>query len=248
MSTRKIPLKTAYNVRSLGGYPIGQGDTTTAVFLRGDCLCTMDACDVKTLLDMGVRTVVDLRGDLELEQIPDAFAKREDGQYVHIPLMSDPGGQPALPDMQGFSMDRLYINLLDHAGERLLLVFRALAEGARRGKVLFHCAAGKDRTGLVAALLLDLAGVEMPWIVHDYALTGKYLEPVKDLLIRAGGMDAYPPDLRDALLSADAENMEATLFYLHKKYTDARTYLLHIGLNEAEADLLEAMLRKGYIN
>lgn len=240
LASQLIPLETAYNIRSLGGYPAAYGGNTSHTFLRGDCLCTMSERDADTLITLGVRTVIDLRSEAERKAIPDALSVRNEIRYLPIPLMGK--GLP-LHNNDELSMDRVYIGILEHSKQRMSDVFMLLFEAAQRGKVLFHCTAGKDRTGLVAALLLGLAGVGADWIVRDYTLTSQFLLPVQELLIEASGLGSYPPAIRDILLGCEAASMEKTMAHLQAKYGGIWEYLLHIGLHESVCDaLVEQMI------
>lgn len=235
-----IPLETAYNLRSLGGYPAKDGSNTSHLFLRGDCVCPMSEGDADILFALGVRTLIDLRGEAERKAIPDTLSFRDEIRYLAIPIIGE--GQPSY-DNGEFSMDLVYIGILEHSKRMLFDVFMALYDGAQRGRVLFHCTAGKDRTGLVAAMLLSLAGASAQDIVRDYMLTAQLLQPVRELLIVASGMVSYPPSLRDILLGCETASMEKTLAHLQQNYGGVREYMLHIGLHESVCDaLVEHML------
>ena len=239
-----IPLETAYNVRGLGGYSAKGNCITSDTFLRGDCIRKMSACDADTLIALGVCAVIDLRGEAERKAIPNTLAERETIQYLPLPLMADASvSRPFLPGSD-FSMADVYIDWLENAQENILAVFTALASEAPKGKVLFHCTAGKDRTGLVAALLLGLAGASTEAIAENYALTGENLQSAQELLIQASGLENCPPELRGILLGCEHSSMEKTLKHLETKYGGGQAYLLHIGFAEKACMALSALMQK----
>jgi protein-tyrosine phosphatase len=108
--------------------------------------------------------------------------------------------------------------------------------------VLFHCTAGKDRTGLIAALMLALAGVETAVIAEDYALTGPMIAPllesfIADAAARGTDIEAFRP-----LLSCDPQTMAATLAFLIDNHGSVKAYLASIGLSDDTIDRLQARL------
>lgn len=226
-ATSPLPLQGACNVRELGGYPIGAGGyVQPRRFLRGDGLYRLSEQDKAMLYAYGVRAVVDLRSGLETKRCVCAMAGYRDVEYHHFPLLDNlhsASFQQAFPD----TMSELYISLLTNCREQLCAVFHCFArlsapENLCKG-VLFHCTAGKDRTGVVAMLLLDLIGVDEEVIVLDYAASGEYtakLRPdnVKGLVI--------PPHV----LQADPEEMRCTLRHLRAQYGSAEGFLLSGGV------------------
>ena len=173
-----LPLKGAHNVRDLGGYPYTRqagecGTTAFGVFLRSGTLGRITLGDREALRCYGLRRVIDLRSNFELKHWPDPYAKRpEEGVfYTHIPMLdqlNSSGFRGALPAC----MFDVYQSLLDNDASSIRSVMEAL-DGP--GCLLFHCRAGKDRTGVVAMLLLGLAGVDDEFIVEDYRVTQDYM-------------------------------------------------------------------------
>ena len=149
-----LPLHGSHNTRDLGGYPTAHGGVTqTHCFLRSDAIERWDAHDVAAMQAYGLSTIVDLRSRYEREKAPDPVV---DGvRAVHAPMldnMHSSGFAQGVPN----AMSELYISLLAHDGQTLCQVMRALLAP---GCALFHCTAGKDRTGVVSMLLLKLADV-----------------------------------------------------------------------------------------
>ncbi len=165
---RHIPLGGMHNLRDLGGYPVPGGETAWERLLRGDNPEGLTEEDLRWLLDRDITTVVDLRSDAEVGRKPDQLSGHPDFHYFHCPLLAEGDGMPNLETDVGAG----YFRMLEGSG----LVARALRTvAAAPGGVLFHCTAGKDRTGLMAALLLGLAGVERTDILADYQVSETYL-------------------------------------------------------------------------
>lgn len=157
----RLPLEGAHNVRELGGLP-AQGGKQTAWhrFLRADCLEELTERDAALLLEYGVRTVIDLRSPSETVQHPDYAGLLASVEYHNIPFLEQdlsPQGQ-AWAKEQLMDLSSLYLSLLKR--QQILKTILEQMEAAPDGCVLFHCAVGKDRTGVVALLLLMLAGVD----------------------------------------------------------------------------------------
>ena len=144
---RRIRLGKMLNLRDLGGYPASGGKTTRwGRMLRGDNPAGLSQADRDWLLERGITTVIDLRSPAEMEKLPDELAGQPGFAYRHLPL----SGGVKLPheeELVGWG----YFQILERK-EEVRAVLAAIADAP--GGVLFHCMAGKDRTGCVAALLL----------------------------------------------------------------------------------------------
>jgi protein-tyrosine phosphatase len=244
---QKIALHSFYNLRDLGGYPVRSGGYTSARMLRGDCLTTASEQDQKFLADHGLRTVIDLRNAPEREKIPRGFQNYPDIACYQAPLIPENNFAGFEGSPESFTLGRMYISILDKAQAALLQVFRIISKAGEdgSGRILFHCTAGKDRTGIVAALLLELAGVDRETIVRDYVLTDENLLPVRDILRQNSGLPANAEALADELLSARPQNMETMLTHLQRAYGGAEKYLARIGLGPAELETIISVMREG---
>ncbi|MEF2649644.1 tyrosine-protein phosphatase [Collinsella tanakaei] len=241
-----LPLKGAHNVRDLGGYPYTRqagecGTTAFGVFLRSGTLGRLTLGDREALRCYGLRRVIDLRSNFELKHWPDPYAKRpEEGVfYTHIPMLdqlNSSGFRGALPAC----MFDVYQSLLDNDASSIRSVMEAL-DGP--GCSLFHCRAGKDRTGVVAMLLLGLAGVDDEFIVEDYRVTQDYMG--RGLRAqRAGVSILLLKKVPRCLFESAPLEMERTLEHLHARYGTAREYLEdYAGCDPVLLDRLTAKLR-----
>ncbi|MDR3476274.1 MAG: tyrosine-protein phosphatase [Devosia sp.] len=242
--SRHLPLPGTYNIRDLGGYEAGEGRTQWRRILRADALHKLDEAGVAALIDAGVRTVIDLRHDHELATAPNPFRGSDAVRYVNISLFDQLTPPGAGLDEQGRQTNvllELYKLALERRPEAIRDVLSAIAE-APEGAVLFHCTAGKDRTGIIAALLLALGGVDRETIGADYALTAKMIAPLIDELV--AGAAARGADIASfrLLLGAAPETMEAFLTHLDTTYGGAPAYLRSVGIDDELRDQLRRRL------
>ena len=172
----RLPLEGAHNVRELGGYPVsGGGQTRYHRFLRADGLNNLTEHDREFLYGYGVRTVIDLRDSFEVEQDPDQMIGG-DVVWANYPLLglniADFESVQSFDDLERQwtqnppAFTEVYDMILS-ARENIRRCFELIAE-APEGCVLFHCMAGKDRTGILAMLLMSLAGCDKWDCVASY--------------------------------------------------------------------------------
>lgn len=223
---RHIRLQGAFNVRDLGGYATAGGGTTRwRSFLRADALHGLTGDDVRALLDLGLRTVIDLRSSVELAHQPSVFLRHDRVRYHHIAIFD--GLAPTemmLRDDRGSDLSHRYVQAADSCRPALMRVAATIAD-AEEGLVLFNCTAGKDRTGIVAAMLLSLAGVPTEDIAADYALTGELAGPLMEQLkatVIARGMDEA---VAARLLSSQRTSMLTFLRHMEDRHAGFANYL-----------------------
>ncbi len=193
---RWLPLTGAENVRDLGGLPLtGGGQTRRGVAIRSDTLQELTPEDVAYFRELGLRTIIDLRTPMEADREGRGPLAAEPVEYVNLPFIPDellvPGHDKArdLIVAERRETDRVqhYLNYLRHAGDRVIAAVRIIATPGGT-PAIFHCAAGKDRTGVLSAILLDAVGVEREAVIADFELTNERLERVGGRLRR---MDTY---------------------------------------------------------
>ncbi|HEX5827927.1 MAG TPA: tyrosine-protein phosphatase, partial [Candidatus Limnocylindrales bacterium] len=222
--SRHLPIDGTRNVRDVGGYPTRTGrQTRWRTLLRSDELTGIPPHARQQLVDLGLRQVVDLRWPEELDRAPNAFAVSDHVRYTSIPLLrDDPSPHAGLAGM--------YLHVFDARSRQLAEVARALL--AEDGlPAIIGCAAGKDRTGVTIALLLDLCGVPTPTIVEDYALSaGFFARPALSVIDPADWRH------RDLLVDSPPEYMASALEHLDRTHGGARALLAREGLTDAELD------------
>ncbi|MDR1419576.1 MAG: tyrosine-protein phosphatase [Treponema sp.] len=236
---RLIPLEGCLNFRDLGGYT-GEGGVKTRYdrIFRSDDLSKLSPADIDRISKLGISIVIDLRADQELSQAPNPLRDHPGFVYRHFPLLDGINSETGGPFLTQ-SLPEMYKSLLTDSGAQLGRIFRVLAEAGDRG-VVFHCTAGKDRTGVVAALLLDLCGVAGQDIIADYALTYDLMRPHFDLMRERAQEAGF--SIPEDLLRSDAVFMQEFLDFLKETYGGAEAYLLRQGLSPRELRDLKALL------
>jgi protein tyrosine/serine phosphatase len=197
---RWIELEGAVNVRDLGGLPTTDGSTTTpGVLVRSDNLQGLSDKDVRRLVDdHGIRTVLDLRTPTEVRSEGPGPLVAEGVRHINLDLIptwdEEEGTDRIVPHEQREEGDlsHFYLTYLDQMPQSVVDALHVIA-GADSGPVLVHCAAGKDRTGVIVALALHVAGVQRDEIVADYALTGERIEAIRDRLVAS---PTYAEDMK----------------------------------------------------
>lgn len=247
-ASHPLPLEGAGNVRDLGGYPVGnlgaETRTSPSVFLRADALAELTENDIEILKSHRLTTVIDLRSSFEIQAKPDPFGAgsphpeiREE-QITLLDQMNSSSFATGLPS----SMAELYISLLDKQAKELGRVVTMLADAP--GCALFHCSAGKDRTGVVAMLLLKAADVPDAAIVADYAATERYMgerfSRQRAELERAG------ITVPDAMFASKPQSMEQALEHLASSYGSVERYLTeYADCPRKSIDVIKAKLLGG---
>ena len=248
--SRWLELTGAENVRDLGGLPLAEGgQTRRGVLLRADTLQELTDDDVAKLRKWGLCTVIDLRTRVEADVEGRGPLADEPIEYANLPFMPDEYMRPGLDRgaavivAERKERDRVdhYLNYLRYAGERVLGAVRIMA--SQEGPpALFHCAAGKDRTGVLAALVLDAVGVEREAVIADFALTNERLERIGARLRRMATYSNYTGTLSLDDMHADPQTMDDVLAALDRDDGGAAGWLMSAGLTEAELANLRAVM------
>lgn len=228
---RHLPWDACFNARDLGGLPTRDGGTTRwRALIRSDNLCRLTRHGRLALARYGIRTAIDLRDSKELPLEHDPFAREELAEVsrIEIPQLT--------PDF--WSVWRS--SMTPHEGDLLTIetcrgpiaaMFEAIA-AAPTGGIVVYCHAGRDRTGIAAALLLALAGVDPGTISREQAIGDRYLAP----LFAAWAESQEEPERKARLPEAfhgDPEQMRLTLAALDELYGGIERYLLDSGVKLA---------------
>ncbi len=236
-SERLLAFPALLNARDLGGFPtVDGGQTRWRSLLRSDDLAQLTPVGVQALAEFGVETVLDLRWAEEIALNPSPIgAHAPQIRYVHSSLLaSTPAQWRELS--KSCEKERWKCVVLETVRPQLATVLKVIAS-APAGPLLFHCVAGKDRTGIIAALMLTLAEVKPAAIAADYAestqmLGDAYLQRYKD---------ADPQDVLENVRCPE-EGVHNMLAYLERA-GGIREYLGKIGLDELQIARLRARLR-----
>lgn len=236
IENNRLLLPSLLNARDLGGFVVSHGKRTAfRRFIRSDEPSLLSEQDLSELILYPVSTVIDLRDISEINRRPTPFPAHPQVSYHHIPLFGSDADNIESDVVQiaiSHSLGALYVYVLQNRSECLLAFFRTVIN-APRGAILFHCTHGKDRTGILAALLLLVAGVSRNEILHNYAITYELIRPIVDPKI-----ELLPLHMQH-ILRSDINNMEMVFHFLDEHYEGSvEKYLLHIGLNGIELQLI----------
>ena len=240
-ASQKIPYEGLLNTRELGGMPLADGTVfPSGLFIRSGAPCFFTADGVDHLKSLGVKTVIDLRAEVEIERDGNPFKDDPSITFYNIPLfVGDPSADtdPTMEFLRTHHLGDFYVMMLNELGDRIVKILNILRTHTD-GYCLFHCAHGKDRTGVIAALLYILAGAKREDIVLNYKVSYEYAKHFLDPLI------AKKEDDMKHVLRSDAINMEILLDHLENEYSmDVSRYLLKSGMTSEELEGLRSRIR-----
>lgn len=236
---RFLPLAGTLNTRDLGGLPVAGGkQTLKGRFLRSDAPFELTESDLVALADLPLTTVVDLRQEMEIQRDVSRLTGRP-GIAVHNIAVWGPIEEADDEPTDKFDITAFYIAALNHAPKAFAQITRILTDA--EGAALFHCTAGKDRTGLVALLLLESVGVDRQTIIDDFALTHDRIEPLRVRLLADAEQRGIPRAEFARLLGATPDLLTPALDHLDKRFGGAVQYLSAAGVSD---DTFAALERK----
>lgn len=231
---RLIVLEGPLNFRDLGGYltPTGAMVRWRQLF-RSDTLDSLTAADVEVLRrGLGYVLAIDLRSGIEASEAPAPPLRQS---TLHLPLLDTPLGLDPL-FIPGVPLEDVYGALLRRTAERIAHVVLTIAEA--KSPVVFHCGSGRDRTGLVAAVLLGVLGVSDDDIARDYALSSVALPALVRRSVVRSEWAAYPPEAHVAA----AATMRAVLRALRRDHGSVVGYALDAGVDPTTIEALRDRL------
>lgn len=240
MNWQRLPLTSCANARDLGGYPAKGTQTAWHHFVRSDRLSFLTDDERAFLYGYGVRTVIDLRGSQEISNYPD-IPIADDVTYHHITLLDLNIADSKLDllersDREPSALD-FYGTILENT-QGFGRVVDAILATDPASCVLFHCTEGKDRTGVLAMLLLSLAGVDRNDCIANYEVT-------RENLLRK---PYYAHDLEEAgprkkLMGSDPETIAVTYDFVQEQYGSAEGYFRSCGASAKDiTDLRRRLL------
>jgi len=243
MTGSRLELEGAFNFRDLGGLPVPGGRrVASGRVYRSDRLSGLSGADVTVLEGLGIRRVFDLRSDVELavDGIGEFAAARD--RHRHVPLVRV-AMHPLDPatDWSGVDLSRRYMQMLEEGAAVVRTVLEEIA-AADTGATVFHCTGGKDRTGVVAAVLLRCLGVDDDAVIDDYAVSERHLAPFVEASrerLEAGGVD---PTVVLYLCGSPPERMRRLIVDMDARWGSVEGYLDEIGVRESIRESLRRRL------
>ena len=237
--TQRLFFDDLINCRELGGMPGSEGAVfRKGILLRSGSPSLASAKAYEEMKEFGVKTVIDLRSKAEFEHYGNPF---NDGvtHFYNIPLfVGDPDAEndPTMKYLETHPMGDFYIMMVRVLGPEIVEILRVILKETD-GYILFHCAHGKDRTGVVCAILYMLIGADPDDIVLNYKVSYEYAKHFLDPLI-ADRVDNMKHTLR-----SDAENMVILLNYFKEEYNlNIEQYLRDNGMKDEEIVQLKARI------
>lgn len=226
MHSRRLLITHCVNVRELGGFPTLDGKTTKwQQLIRGEMPVALASEDIQFLKNYGVRTIIDLRWANQIKLFPSSLTNSKEFRVVNLPIYEKVGEiesekyHPAI-----------HLPIIMKHSTYIAAILRVILE--TDGATFFHCRWGKDRTGVVAAILLLLANVPEADIVSDYAVSYTYLRPI---------IAPYESKYSEGWYMTKPEWFYPLLDFI-KSYGGVRSYLVDQGLTEDEIDSLRNKL------
>ncbi len=241
---RNIAFEGTRNFRDLGGIAAGAGVTRFGVIFRSDRLSNLTAADGNALRTLGITTIIDMRSDDERDRAPNrlpadmpvrqiirAFLPRHTQGMIEAINSGDCGAEQAYAIML-----RQYEALaLDHTADYQRILDDLLAPQAI--PAIFHCTSGKDRTGMIAAIILLALGAPVEAVIEDYTLTQDRIDKVDFF------NDTADPAAIKIVMAAKAEYLEAAVAAMHRRYGSTERYLTDgIGLTPERRQRLTELL------
>ncbi len=205
------------------------------VLVRSDSIVHLTPVGREAMVAYGVTTVIDLRTADELQRAPNPCADNSGPAYKHLPLIDD-SGMVGLGELSG--MFERYLWMLDCRPEAFRAIFAAMAQAD--GGVVFHCFAGKDRTGMVAAMVLSLAGVPNDAIAADFAETDAQLARRYEEWLAAAAPERRSEMRED--LHCPPDRILGVLDHLRQRWGGIHGYLEAAGMSATTIDELSAKL------
>jgi protein-tyrosine phosphatase len=237
--TRHVAFEACFNFRDLGGYATTDGRRVRwGTLFRSDTLHRLTTADVEEFRGLGLRTVIDLRSRTEIED--HGRVEVAEGTFIwhNVPMLDNlrlvptpPDAAPG-PEPASLAPGEGYVRMVEQFSESLGQVFTLLSQDGALPAV-FHCTAGKDRTGIVAALILDLLGVPDDTITADYTLTEEaYERSISWIEVHEPDFAAYLAEIPYERRAARPEKITGFLALFRHQFGSAEQFLINLGVDE----------------
>jgi protein-tyrosine phosphatase len=242
-------IEGALNFRDLGGHRAGDGRVRRGMLYRSAMTHDISAGGLSTLAgDYGLRMVIDLRSDEEIAEYGTAPFQAAGVSYHHQPVSSRSASPPEIirqtqQEMREgrFDWTASYLRMVEHGAPALRSTFELVASQDGLPAV-FHCIAGRDRTGVVAALILGSLGVSADDIANDYAITGTHLKRQAHRFARQATRLELTTEQMARVLETEAEAMHSFLHELNRRHGSVEGAVLAVGVQKRTLATLRVAL------
>jgi protein-tyrosine phosphatase len=217
---------------------IQEGNIGLMYDVRCDNPARLTEAGCRAALAHGIRTIVDLRKSDEVAEFPNPLRLVPGIRYANVSMVD-----PAVPRREFTTLAQDYQETLDTFAPQVGQIIREVAD-AGDGGILIHCVGGKDRSGLIAGLLLRVAGVPVTVVAQDYALSDELLRPLNEEWLANGPGTRVEREAQIARTRATPSVMLEVLGNLDRKYGGVAGYLKHTGVGAAEIERVRDRLRE----
>ena len=243
VSERRLPLEGADNFRDLGGLPAADGKRIRwGQFYRADKLTELTAEDLNYLSSLDLRSVVDLRSELEVQEAPDVLPRGyrdRKVEYIHLPIYNeaedttDIKGRILAGTFGREEADNLLVEVNRLLASREAYRFQPfvdLIQSPEKVPVVYHCTSGKDRTGFATYLLLHSLGVDSAMVFNDYLMSNFYRFDRNRRNLRKVNLAQYvkkvDPEVLKPLMLVDPAYLRAAVEEIEAQYGSVDTFLV----------------------
>lgn len=245
-------IEGALNFRDLGGHRAGSAQVRRGMLYRSAMTHNISAEGLSRLVEeFGLRTVIDLRSEEEIVEYGTAPFATAGVAYHHHPVISRAASPPEImeqyrKDMRegAFDWTASYLRMIENGGAAFRAVFEVIAAPGGMPAV-FHCIAGRDRTGVAAALLLGSLGVTADDIAEDYASTGTHLRRHADRFARQAERLDLTTEQMAGILETEAEAMHRFLDEIERRHGSVEGVVLALGVPATTVEHLRERLLEG---
>ncbi len=254
-SERRIPIHSIVNLRDLGGLPTKDGKVTQwGKLYRSGKLADLSKKDMKHFSSLGIKTVVDFRNDIEIKKDPNKYPKNSNINYVRVVIGDKEGNvQEALKkqvmknrkdpnfDSKAF-VENVNREFIDKYAHQYIPLMELLMDESNY-PLLFHCTAGKDRTGLAAAIILGAIGVDKKDIMDDFMMSNYYRNDHNNKVLRKMTLIGVHQNVAQPLLEVSDTYLQAAFDKMDENHGDMDTFLAdQLGISDVQKDILQSQL------
>jgi len=240
MCSRLIKLSGASNVRDLGGYETLDNKTTLfKKFVRSSGLHELTDADKKILVDYNIKTIIDLRSHREILKNPDPKLA-SDIKYYNVPIGIESKVSLSKAKKKGLDLSLIstfYLLIAMQSKKHLKKVFDIFLKRHSYGGILFHCTAGKDRTGIISVLLLSINNVCETTLLEDYSESYENNLPILDR-IKA----ETPYSVNESFFRSDPEFMKIFIDYIKEHHDSMKGFFEYLGYSSDKIKEISKLL------